>query len=296
MKESIHKYFTVGTIQWMSHPRKDVLQSIREIACDDFFDAIELTSFTDGAVREQAKRVLEQSHLRVCFGAQPCLLNAKLNPNDLDEDGRKKAEDRLLSAVDEAECLGAKAIAFLAGKWSEEAKEREYAQLLKTTKAVCDYAAGKGMGVNMEVFDFDMAKAALIGPAPLAARFAGDMRCVSNNFGLMVDLSHFPTTYETSEFVIRTLRPYITHFHIGNAVVREGKPAYGDEHPRFGFPDSANDTPELVDFFRILKEEGFFREDNPYMLSFEVKPWGDEDPDIILANTKRVINRAWALV
>jgi sugar phosphate isomerase/epimerase len=151
------------------------------------------------------------------------------------------------------------------------------------------------MGVNMEVFDFDMAKAALIGPAPLAARFAADMRCVSNNFGLMVDLSHFPTTYETSEFVIRTLRPYITHFHIGNAVVKQGKPAYGDEHPRFGFPDGANDTPELVDFFRILREEGFFREDTPYMLSFEVKPWGDEDPDIILANTKRVINRAWAL-
>ena len=295
MNESIHKYFAVGTIQWMSHPRKDVLQSIREIACDDFFDAIELTSFADDAVRAQAKRILEQSHLRVCFGAQPCLLNAKLNPNDLDEEGRKKAEDRLISAVDEAEELGAKAIAFLAGKWSEESKEQEYAQLLKTTKAVCAYAAGKGMCVNMEVFDFDMAKAALIGPAPLAARFAADMRCVSNNFGLMVDLSHFPTTYETSKFVIRTLRPYITHFHIGNAVVCKGKPAYGDEHPRFGFPDGANDTPELVDFFRILKEEGFFCEDAPYTLSFEVKPWEDEEPDIIMANTKRVINRAWAL-
>ena len=35
---------------------------------------------------------------------------------------------------------------------------------------------------------------------------------------------------------------------------------------------------------------------NPYVLSFEVKPWGDEDADIILANTKRVINRAWALL
>jgi len=295
MNESIHKYFQVGLIRWMSHPAKDVLQSIREIACDDYFDAIEVTAFADEATRATAKRMLEQSHLRVCFGAQPILMNGKLNPNDLDEAERQKAQDALIGAVDEAADLGAGAIAFLAGKWAEPTKEQAYAQLVKTTKAVCDYAAGKGMGVNLEVFDFDMAKAALIGPAPLAARFAADMRCLCNNFGLMVDLSHFPTTYETSRFVIRTLRPYITHFHIGNAVVRPGFPAYGDEHPRFGFPDSANDVAELADFFRILREEGFFDADDPYVLSFEVKPFGDEDPDIVMANSKRVVNRAWAL-
>ena len=295
MKESIHKYFQVGLIRWMSHPTKDVLQSIREIACDDYFDAVEVTAFADEATCAQAKRMLEQSHLRVCFGAQPILMNGKLNPNDLDEAERLKAQVALIGAVDEASYLGAGAIAFLAGKWAAPTKEQSYAQLVKTTKAVCDYAAGKGMGVNLEVFDFDMAKAALIGPAPLAARFAADMRCLCNNFGLMVDLSHFPTTYETSRFVIRTLRPYITHFHIGNAVVRPGFPAYGDEHPRFGFPDSANDVAELADFFRILREEGFFNAEDPYVLSFEVKPFGDEDPDIILANSKRVVNRAWAL-
>jgi len=141
-----------------------------------------------------------------------------------------------------------------------------------------------------------MDKAALIGPAPYAAQFAADMRMTHNNFGLIVDLSHFPTTYETSKFVIQTLRPYITHFHIGNAVVEEGKDAYGDQHPRFGFPNSANDTLELLDFFTVLKDEGFFDAKNPYVLSFEVKPWGDEDADIILANTKRVVNRAWAIL
>ena len=150
--------------------------------------------------------------------------------------------------------------------------------------------------VELEVFDYDMDKAALIGPAPYAAKFAADMRTTNNNFGLMVDLSHFPTTYETSKFVVQTLRPYITHFHIGNAVVKEGCEAYGDQHPRFGFLNSANDVPELLDFFRVLKEEGFFNAQNPYVLSFEVKPWGDEDAEVILANTKRVVNRAWALL
>lgn len=296
MRESIHRYFQLGTIQWMSYPAsaKSVIDSIRTIAKDDFFDAIEVTQMDD-ETRKEAIKLLEQSHLKVCYGAQPRLLGPGLNPNDLDEKMRKKAEATLIEAVDEAEQLGAKGIAFLAGKWAKETQEAAYAQLLKTTRAVCSYAAKKKMMVELEVFDFDMDKAALMGPAPYAARFAADMRMTHQNFGLLVDLSHFPTTYETSQFVIRTLRPYITHFHIGNAVVEKGREAYGDQHPRFGFPGSANDVEELTDFFHVLKQEGFFCAANPYVLSFEVKPWGNEDADIILANTKRVIRRAWAM-
>ena len=296
MKESIHTYFKVGTIQWMSHPRRDVLESIRAIARDDFFDALEIGKFADDETRAAARALLEQSGLKICYGAQPRLLGPKLNPNDIDETGRKKAEATLLEAVDEAEYLGAKGIAFLAGKWSLDTKDIAYNQLLKTTRAVCDYAKTKNMTVELEVFDFDMDKAALIGPAPYAAQFAADMRTTHNNFGLLVDLSHFPTTYETSRFVIQTLKPYITHLHIGNAVVKEGFEAYGDQHPRFGFPDGANGVDQLLDFFRVLKQEGFFNAANPYVLSLEVKPWKDEDEDIILANTKRAINRAWALL
>ncbi len=296
MKESIHKYFQIGTICWMSYPAGDVIDSIKKIASDDFYDAIEVCKFADDVTRKDGKKLLEQSHLIVCYGAQPCLLGPKLNPNAIDEGERRKAEAALIEAVGEAEFLGAKAIAFLAGKWEEATKNQAYSQLVKTTKAVCDYAAAKGMGVNMEVFDFDLDKAVLIGPAPYAAKFAADMRTICNNFGLIVDLSHFPTTYETSKFVIQTLRPYINHFHIGNAVVRKGCEAYGDQHPRFGFPNSSNDTKELHDFFRVLKEEGFFNPENKYVLSFEVKPREDENADIIVANTKRVINHAWALL
>lgn len=296
MKESLHRYFQMGTIQWMSHPRRDVVESVRAIASDDYFDAIELCHFQDDAKRDQVKKILEQSHMKVCYGAQPTLLGNKLNPNDLDEAGREKAEKALLSALDEAEYLGAKGIALLAGKWQPETREQAYAQLLKTLRSVCGAARKKGMIVELEVFDYDMDKAALIGPAPLAARLAADVRCTHPNFGLMVDLSHFPTTYETSSEVIPVLRPYITHLHLGNAVVEEGQTAYGDMHPRFGFPHSANDTPQLLDYFRVLRREGLFRAEDPLVLSMEVKPWGDEEEDLILANTKRVINRAWALL
>jgi sugar phosphate isomerase/epimerase len=296
MKDSISKYFQVGTIQFMSYPNQDVLESIKKVACDEFFDAIEITKIQDDEVRKSAKGLLEQSHLKVCYGAQPRLLGPKLNPNHVVEDERIKAEKTLLEAIDEAEYLGAKGIAFLSGKWVAETKNLAYDQLLKTTRNLCTYAATKNMMVELEVFDFDMDKASLMGPAPYAAKFAADMRTTHNNFGLLVDLSHFPTTYETSRFVIQTLRPYLTHFHIGNAVVVEGAMAYGDQHPRFGFANGANDVNELLDFFTVLKEEGFFNAQNPYVLSLEVKPFGEEDADIILANTKRVIKRAWALL
>ena len=230
MKESIHKYFQVGIIQWMSYPLQDSMESLKAICQDDYFDVIELKGF--GAQNHAAKALLEQSHLRVCYGAQPRLLGPKLNPNAIDEEERKRAEETLIAGIDEAEFLGAKGIAFLAGKWERTSKDQAYRQLLKTTRNLCDYAAAKGMFVELEVFDFDMDKAALIGPAPYAAQFAADMRSSHSNFGLVVDLSHFPTTYENSRFVIRTLRPYITHFHFGNAVVRKNCDGYGDLHPR----------------------------------------------------------------
>lgn len=298
MKESIHKYFQVGTIHWMSFPptRYDSLESLQLIAQDDFFDAIEISQIKDDALRKATKEMLEQSHLKVCYGAQPRLLGPKLNPNAIAEEERVLAEQTLLEALEEAEYLGAKGIAFLAGKWEEATKEQAYSQLIKTTRNVCKRAADKGMLVELEVFDFDMDKAALIGPAPYAAKFAADIRTYCNNFGLMVDLSHFPTTYETSKFVIQTLRPYITHLHMGNAVVKEGFDAYGDLHPRFGYPNSANDTEQLLDFFTVLKEEGFFNAKNPLVLSSEVSPRPHEDARIVLANTKRVVNRAWALL
>ena len=303
MDQSIHKFFKVGIVAFMAFPGMsygedpDTLHLLKKIAQDDYFDAIELTWIKDAATRRKAADMLKIAHMAVCYGAQPRLLTTKMNANHLDEGERKKAECTLMQAIDEAEELGAPGISFLSGKWEPATREESYSQLLKTTRNLCDYAKTKDMTVELEVFDFDIAKASVIGPAPLAARFSADMRTSHNNFGLLVDLSHIPMCYETSEFVLRILRPYITHLHIGNTVCHDPQTeGYGDEHQRFGFPNSANDTAELLEFLRVLKQEDFFNTRDPYVLSFEVKPWKDEDPDLVIANAKRVLNRAWALL
>jgi sugar phosphate isomerase/epimerase len=278
----------------------DAIESLKLIARDAFFDAIEVSINTfsehnDEAINE-AIHILEQSHIKVCYGVQPQILGKKLNPNDLDESARQAAEDELVRSLDIAKKFGSKEISFLSGKWEPESREESFLQLVKTTINVCKEAAKKRMNVELEVFDYDVDKASLIGPAPLAAQFAQAIRNEVNNFGLLIDLSHIPITHETSRDVIRTCRPYITHLHLGNAVAEPDAEGYGDFHQRLGYPNSANDIAELVDFLQIVKDEGFLNAKNPIVLSMEVQPTKDEDELIIIANTKRCLNRAWSLV
>lgn len=296
MKDSIHKYFKLGTIQWMSHPAENVADSIRRFAQDAFFDAIEVKTFQNETERKASQKILDESHLTVAYGAQPTLLGTKLNPNDLNEQNRQQTEAKLMNCIDEAVEVGATSLAFLAGQWTEETRAEQLAQLVKTVGNLCDYGQQKGILIELELFDSDLDKKSLIGPAPLALKLAEEVRMKYNNFGLLVDLSHFPTMHESTQFVIQVLKPYITHLHIGNCVVKAGADYYGDTHPRFGFPNGSNDVTELVDFFEVLRAEGFFNATDPYILSFEVKPYPGEDAEVVIANTKRVINRAWALV
>ena len=302
MKESIHKYFLIGTLHFASYPAAangdgPILETLSNILRDEFFSAVEITWMKDPIVRMKAKEMLKVSGIHICYGAQPRLLTTGLNPNDLNEEGRRFAEETLIDAIDEAEYLGADGIAFLAGKYDPDKIDKAFSQLTKTTCSLCSYAKSRGMKAELEIFDYDIDKKALIGPAPLAARFAAEIRQSFDNFGLLLDLSHIPLTHETSQYVISTLRPYITHLHIGNAVIGDpSMEAFGDMHPRFGFPNSANSVNDLANFLKELREEGFFDQTEPMVLSFEVKPWGDEDPEIVIANSKRALNKAWAML
>ena len=303
MRDPIQRYFQVGLVSAMMYaPMMKEGPSawpklVRAIAIDDYFDVVELNPLPNDEIRQQVKALVEQSHMKLAQNAHGRLLGAGLNPNDVDEAGRQAAEDALIAGVDEAATMGSATMGMLSGRWTMETREECFRQLVKTVVNVCKYAQAKGILVELEVFDHDIAKCSLLGPAPLAARFAAEVRTQVPNFGLMVDLSHFPMTYEKSAQVISALRPYITHFHFGNTVCEDPSAvAYGDEHPRFGFPNSSNDTAEVLDFLRVLKANGFFNEREPYTLTFEVKPWADEDIDVIIANSKRVLNRAWAML
>ena len=118
------------------------------------------------------------------------------------------------------------------------------------------------------------------------------------DFGLMYDLSHQPLLFEESEKALRLLKSHLVHIHVGNGVRDEGKPGYGDLHPRFGWPGGCNDVDELATFIRALFKVGYLAEgkkEKPWV-GFEVKPQTDrETPEQVIAGTKRVWEEAWAL-
>lgn len=301
MNEAIQKYMKVGLIHFMAYPSTikgegPILETIKRIAMDDYFNAIEITWIKDEAVRKEAKNMLDTAGITVAYGGQPRLLTTGLNINDIDSEKRMLAVQTLKDGIDEAYEMGAVGFAFLSGKYEECKKEEAYAALLESTRELCAYAKSKGnIKIVHEVFDYDIDKKSLIGPVALAKRYAADIMKDFDNFGLMVDLSHLPLIRETAEQAILPIKDYLVHAHIGNAVVKDASlEAYGDAHPRFGFPNSENDVPELVAFLRVLKDINFLNATCPPIVSFEVKPWGDEDPELVIANAKRTLNQAWA--
>lgn len=85
MKEPISRYFQMGTLTWMSFPSLSTLEAVKRVAADEYFTTVEVRSCRDDAEREEVRRVLEQAHLTVYYGAHPDLLSMKLNPNAVDE-------------------------------------------------------------------------------------------------------------------------------------------------------------------------------------------------------------------
>ncbi len=300
MNESMSRYMKVGLIHFMAYPpvikgEGPIEETFKKIAVDEFFEAVEVTWIKDPAVRKNVKKMLDTSHMTLAYGAQPRLLTTGQNINDLDPAARKKAVDNLKEGIDEAYELGAAGFAFLSGKYAEATKGDSYRALVASTMELCEYAKSKGsMKVALEVFDYDIDKKSIIGPVDLAKRYAQEIRQKYDNFGLMVDLSHIPLLHETPAESLKPIKDYIIHAHMGNCVMKDpSMPAYGDMHPRFGFPGGENDVDELVEYLRVLLDIGFLNTANRPILSFEVKPVGDEDPDLVVANAKRVLRQAW---
>jgi sugar phosphate isomerase/epimerase len=292
----------LGIVYFMAYPfamsgEGDIESTTRRILEDPDFDCIEITRVNDPALRERLKGLIRQSGITMTYGAQPQLLRNQENVNSLDEGLRRRAIDRLKACVDEAYEMEAQGFAFLAGKYSPDSKERSYAALVESARELCGYAAAKGnMPINLEVFDDDVEKCSLIGTADYTARFAERISREFPNFGLMVDLSHVTQLHTGIDANIDPIAPYIRHAHIANAVLTPGAPAYGDQHPRFGFPNSVVDEDMLAAFLRKLFDIGYMGEGKRPIVSFEVKPWDGEDSECVIANTKRFLQSAWLRV
>ncbi len=304
MNGSLHSYMKVGIVQFMAFPETakgegPVLENMTKIAEDEFFGAIEITSIPDPKLRKQVARLLETAGLIVGFGAQPIELGGKLDLNSVDSATRKLAVDAMKKGIDEAAEIGAKRFAVLSGPYPGDDKAKAATDaLVDSLGQLAGHAKGQGsIGLTLEVFDRTIDKKSLIGPTSEGVAVSKAVRKSHPDFGLMIDLSHLPLQFETAEQSLSAAAEHLVHAHIGNAVLKDSKhQLYGDLHPRFSLAEGENGVPEVVEFLRMLYKIGYIGEGQQNIVAFEVKPYGDETSGAVIAQAKRTLMEAWALL
>lgn len=166
-------------------------------------------------------------------------------------------------------------------------------------RRVAAYGEQKHIAITMETFDREIEKKCLAGPARESVALARTIRKNYRDFGIMYDMAHAPLLNEDPRRGLALLSSYLVHVHVGNCVKVPGHPAYGDKHPRFGIEGDEHDTDDLARFIKVLFDVGYLgRRPKPGgqlpIVGFEVRPLRGENPEAIIAGTKRVWRQAWA--
>ena len=305
MKDSWEPLVDLSIVHFMIFPDTmagsgPIVETVSRIVNDSFFSMIEVSHINDPQVRKQVADVIETSHARVAFGAQPPILSQKLDLNSLDESRRRETVKTLLPLIDEAREIGAKRFTVLSGPDpGPEKREEARGLLVDSLLQLCSYARERGVSVTLETFDRTIEKKSLIGPSPEALSVSKAVKAKFSDFGLMYDMGHAPLLDENAADALRMLKDHLVHVHIGNCVKTLGHPAYGDKHPRFGLKGGENDVAQLVEFLRALKNIGYIpptpQKISP-VIGFELKPGAGETSESVIANGKRSWSKAWGLL
>jgi sugar phosphate isomerase/epimerase len=302
MQVSWNNYCAMSIVNFMAFPETSggqgpIVEGVRRIAEDSFFEAIEITWIHDATVRGEVRQILQTSQLQVGFGAHPAILSQKLNLNSTVDVERFKAVRQMQDLIDQAHEMGASRFVFLSGPDpGPERRETAMTALLDSVHLMCAYAKERGIGLALETFDRSVDKKCLIGPVHDAARIAQAVRTDYPDFGLLYDSGHMPLLDETPSD-LPVIKEYLVHAHVGNCVKLKGNPLYGDLHPHFGFAGGESGVDQLAEFIRGLVAIGYLAEGRtprPWV-GFELKPQGPgQTPELIIANAKRSWQQAWA--
>ena len=88
MQDSMYAYMKPGLVHFKAYPQvmqgRDYVATLEKICEDDFWTAVELGPVKDTRERDKARKMLEVSHLTVCYATQPTILPMKLNPHHFD--------------------------------------------------------------------------------------------------------------------------------------------------------------------------------------------------------------------
>jgi sugar phosphate isomerase/epimerase len=269
-----------------------ILETASRILHDGYFNRIEIGHIKDDAIRAQFKEKLKISRMKATYLSQPKIFIMNLNSSSLIKEERKRAVQELMNSIDEAAVIGADSMAFASGPRVTSHYDESISALGDSILELATYAEDRGINLLLELFDYDVDKKRLIGSTKDALKLYHQLAKSINNFSFMVDLSHIPLQHESIDDV-KALANKVGHVHIGNCVLKEEDPRFGDKHPYFGYHNGEIDVKQIVAFLQMLEQIGYLSPGKKAKLSFEIIPAEQENVEDILQNAKRTLNQAW---
>lgn len=296
--KELHDHIEVGIIHRTLYPeaKKDekiLLDTMDLMMHDQFFDRIEIPHIKDPAIRQEMKKRLLVTRMKITYAASQTIFELDLNVNSLEEAERKRAVEELKKSIEDAADFGAENITIITGPRVEEEKEEAIQALADSILELSDYALKFGLKLQLELHDHKVDKKRLLGPTKDAVDLLRRLHDRCPTFSFLIDLSHFPLIGESIEEAVLPLENHVGYVHIGNCVTDQKDERYGDKHPYFGYPAGRNDTEQLVQFFIALAGIGYLNPDKKAAVTIETTRWKGERPEDLLVNAKRTLCDAW---
>ncbi|MCC6443263.1 MAG: TIM barrel protein [Armatimonadetes bacterium] len=307
MQDHIEAYCHVGLVHPAAFPEAVpgeglVLETLTKIIEDDYFGAVEIGKIKDAGIRRQARQLLESARMDIIYAGSGQCFAGHASLSSPDSAMRAQALAAGKECIDYAYEMGAQIMTLASGGDPGEAQREEATRcLIDSLQQLCDYAQEQGesyiLALSLENFDRDIARKQLIGPTREAAAIAQAVKEHYSNFGLTLDLAHQPLLGESIPDMLIDGTDDIIHAHLGNCVLQDGHPLYGDFHPRFDIAGGENGVEEVRTFLESLVYIGYFKKTLPTrmpVISLAVKPAEGETSGAVIASAKRVLREAWA--
>ena len=276
-----------------------LLETVSTILEDDFFDAIEVSWVRDLNVALQVSEALAASEKDVVFAGAIAGSIFGLNLSAKDDEIRGRSLKKAKSLIHTAHLFSARVMYMVSGPDPGEGKrEASRTRLVESLKELCAQAEkfDPPITITLENGDREVERNMLIGPTCEAVEVSELVREDFDNFGLTMDLTHFPLLGEDPMESLELAKGHIKHAHIGNCVTTIGHELYGDKHPRFGIEGGSHGVEEVADFLNGLKKVGYLNGSVPSrkpIVSMEVIPIPPVSPGQVIMHTKGILKKVF---
>jgi sugar phosphate isomerase/epimerase len=229
MDQSLHSYMRLGIVQGVAFPASGddpeaFLDSVEQIAADDFFAASEIRRVPDDGLRQRVVEVLRASQLGVVYAAYPRLCPPDLDLSSLDDAVRSRAVEAAKRAIDEAIALGAERVTVVSGPDpGSEGRDGGTEALIDSLCALAAYSTARcGPPLALEPFPREGEGGHLIGPTVEAIGIVRLVREMFPDFGLVLDTGHLALLGEDVAAALAAAAPFLEQVHLANVVPGAG--------------------------------------------------------------------------